>query len=41
MDFHFSKIDLPEEMANVHVSIDSDTHSIKFEVDLDSLPGLE
>jgi hypothetical protein len=42
MDFYFAaeneKTEQEFEMARVHVSIDSDTQSLKFDVDLESLP---
>jgi hypothetical protein len=42
MDFYFAadneKTQQQFEMARVHVSIDSDTQVLKFDVDLESLP---
>jgi hypothetical protein len=40
MDFYFQDHDQLDKAAMVHVTIDSDTNSIKFRVDLGGLPDL-
>jgi lysosomal alpha-mannosidase len=41
MDFFFEKHDQLTRQSMVHVSIDSDTNTIKFKVDLGSLPDIQ